>query len=297
MPIHTYDTQADWLADARRSAPDYHLGATAVRALMGLGYADDGPWSVWADAMSVESATSNGDDRAMSAGRYWEAPAAEWYRLTRHADVDARICRAWSEDTPWLRVSPDALVGSDGLLEIKCPMRSSEWREECEIRSAGSPEAASVPTKHLVQCYAQLAATGRAWCDLVAFLGPHRLQVYRVHRDETYQSAIVAHVAAWREVHLIHGRPPDYDGSSACSAYYASEHLRRQVDEATVATAEQEYAINAWLEARSTKDAAEQQYGASKAALLAALDAKRTTVPGLGRVTIDTRGTPRWTDE
>ena len=295
MPIHTYDTEADWLADARRTAPDYHLGATAVRSLMGVGYADSGPWSVWIDAMGL--AEERDDNRAMSAGRYWEAPAVEWYRLTMHADVDARTCRAWSDDAPWLRVSPDALVGSDGLLEVKCPMRSSEWGAECEIRSATSPEAASVPTKHLVQCYAQIAATGRAWCDLVAFLGPHRLQVYRVHRDEDYQRAIVAHVTAWREVHLIHGRPPDYDGSSACSRYYAAEHLRRQTDESEVATAEQERAIDGWLDARSARDSAEKQYGAAKSALLAVLDAKRTTVPGLGRVTIDTRGTPRWAEE
>lgn len=56
--------------------------------------------------------------------------------------------------------TPDGLVGHDGLVEFKCPRTTTfiSWVTE-----------GVVPEQHRLQMLAQLACTGRKWCDFVAF--------------------------------------------------------------------------------------------------------------------------------
>jgi len=74
--------------------------------------------------------------------------------------------------------SPDGLVGSDGLLEIKAP-NSATHIETLLGRS--------VPGKYLTQIHWQLACTGRQWCDYVSFDPrlPESMSLFvaRVERD------------------------------------------------------------------------------------------------------------------
>lgn len=60
----------------------------------------------------------------------------------------------------WFGATPDGLVGSDGLIEIKCPTTPKflAWRI-----------AGEVPEEHRPQMLAQLACTGRRWVDFAAF--------------------------------------------------------------------------------------------------------------------------------
>ena len=60
----------------------------------------------------------------------------------------------------WFGASPDGLVGEDGLVEIKCPNTSTHL----QYRKSGQP-----PAKYRYQMMAQLACTGRKWCDFVSF--------------------------------------------------------------------------------------------------------------------------------
>jgi predicted phage-related endonuclease len=56
--------------------------------------------------------------------------------------------------------SPDGLIGEDGLVEIKCPSMAVHvgyWLDEV------------VPSEYQDQMMAQLACTGRKWCDFVSF--------------------------------------------------------------------------------------------------------------------------------
>lgn len=75
--------------------------------------------------------------------------------------------------------SPDALVGMDGLVEIKCPNTATH----IETLLGGS-----VPGKYQFQMQWQMACTGRWWCDFVSY-DPRmpedmRLFVRRLERDE-----------------------------------------------------------------------------------------------------------------
>jgi len=56
--------------------------------------------------------------------------------------------------------SPDGYVGSDGLVEIKCPNTATH----IETLLSGA-----VPGKYFTQIQWQLACTGRQWCDFVSF--------------------------------------------------------------------------------------------------------------------------------
>lgn len=56
--------------------------------------------------------------------------------------------------------SPDGLVGDDGLLEIKCPNTATH----VDFLQAGK-----IDQKYIWQMQAQMACTGRNWCDFVSF--------------------------------------------------------------------------------------------------------------------------------
>lgn len=74
--------------------------------------------------------------------------------------------------------SPDGLVGSVGLVEIKCPNTATHLE---------TLDGAGIPDKYRVQMLWQMACTGRDWCDFVSFdprLPPGlQLHIERVERD------------------------------------------------------------------------------------------------------------------
>ena len=73
----------------------------------------------------------------------------------------------------WFGASPDGLVGSDGLVEIKCP-RSTTHLEYIQAKKP--------PQKYVPQMLAQLSCTGRKWVDFVSFDNrfPEHLQLFVV---------------------------------------------------------------------------------------------------------------------
>jgi putative phage-type endonuclease len=56
--------------------------------------------------------------------------------------------------------SPDGLVGTDGLVEIKCPNTATHIDT-----LLGTP----IPQKYMLQMQWQMACTRRAWCDWVSY--------------------------------------------------------------------------------------------------------------------------------
>ena len=75
--------------------------------------------------------------------------------------------------------SPDGLIGDIGLVKIKCPNTATH---------VDYLLSQTVPGKYETQMQAQMACTGRAWCDFVSFDPrlPDDLQLFvkRVHRDK-----------------------------------------------------------------------------------------------------------------
>lgn len=67
--------------------------------------------------------------------------------------------------------SPDGLVGTDGLVEIKCPNTATH----IDTLLAGT-----VPEKYYLQMQWQMICTGRKWCDFVSYDPrlPARMQLF-----------------------------------------------------------------------------------------------------------------------
>lgn len=80
----------------------------------------------------------------------------------------------------FLGVSPDRLVGAEGLIEVKCPNTTTHL---------GYLFEGKIPTDYYKQIQCQLWVTGRQWCDFVSY-DPrlpkrNQLLIVRTERDES----------------------------------------------------------------------------------------------------------------
>ena len=73
------------------------------------------------------------------------------------------------ESTPWLAGSPDGLVGTEGIVEAKCPYWSKTPHQ-------------SIPLYYYLQINLCLECTNREWCDFISWT-PGAYKVIRVTRD------------------------------------------------------------------------------------------------------------------
>jgi hypothetical protein len=93
---------------------------------------------------------------------------------------------------PNAHCSPDALVGDDGGLELKCPTSATHLKTLL---------ADAIPDEHLPQIFWSMAVTGRAWWDFMSHdpRFPPSLQTFirRVHRDEAAIAAMEAETIAF----------------------------------------------------------------------------------------------------
>lgn len=130
----------------------------------------------------------------------YSSPAMQWGTAT---EPDARTEYEFQKDVEVVQVglvrhpriigthaSPDGLVGTDGLVEFKCPNTATH----VETLLYGS-----VPGKYISQCMWQMACLpDRKWCDFVSFDPrlPQRLRMFckRIHRDDIAIAALEAQV-------------------------------------------------------------------------------------------------------
>ena len=88
------------------------------------------------------------------------------------------------EEEGWtLGYSPDGLVGTDGLIEIKCP------RAKTHLNTILTDE---VPGYYMPQLQAGLLVSGRDWIDFVSFVAGMPLFRKRVEPDPDWFAAITA---------------------------------------------------------------------------------------------------------
>ena len=105
-----------------------------------------------------------------TADNSWVSPSMEWgveqepfarmeYEVSRETFVEKT--GFWKHPTiQWLGASPDGLVGSDGLVEIKCPNSTTH------LEYIFNDE---VPNTYYNQIQCQLWVTDRLWCDFISY--------------------------------------------------------------------------------------------------------------------------------
>jgi hypothetical protein len=90
--------------------------------------------------------------------------------------------------------SPDGFVGSDGLVEFKCPQTATH---------IDTVLTETVPAKYVTQMQWQMACTGRQWCDFVSYDPrlPEKMQLFvkRITRDDAFIEHLEKEVAMFLE--------------------------------------------------------------------------------------------------
>lgn len=131
--------------------------------------------------------------REMQWGIDQEQYAIAAYEIARDTMVD-RIGFITHPTLMRFGASPDGLVGSDGLVQIKCPNTSThlDWML-----------AKTIPLEHGAQMIAELACTGRQWNDFVSYdpRMPAHLQLFvvRLERDETLIALLESEVERFND--------------------------------------------------------------------------------------------------
>ena len=109
----------------------------------------------------------------MQRGIDLEPDARNWYAfMTDQAVHEEAFIRHPAHS--FVGISPDGLVGADGLIEIKCPGH----RAHMEVL-----ESRKVPSQYRWQVTGQLWVTGRSWLDFVSFHPDHEGFILRVEPD------------------------------------------------------------------------------------------------------------------
>jgi putative phage-type endonuclease len=116
-------------------------------------------WQLVAERLTGQIQESFSPNAAMIRGTEQEPIARAAYEAHSGAFVD-QIGFVKHPTLEWFGASPDGLVGDDGLVEIKNPNSATHLA----YRKAGQP-----PAKYRYQMMAQIACTGRKWCDFVSF--------------------------------------------------------------------------------------------------------------------------------
>lgn len=123
--------------------------------------------------------TYQNDD--MQRGKDNESAARDWYAFVH--DVSPRRVAFIKNGN--CGCSPDALIGDDGLLEIK------DAKPSIQIERL---VAGTLPSEHRAQCQGQLMVSGRAWVDFVSHSRGLAPLLIRVERDEQYIAELRAGV-------------------------------------------------------------------------------------------------------
>ena len=112
-------------------------------------------------------------NEAMARGTELEPEARAYYELIGGTVEEVGFCL--HEDG--FGCSPDGLVGSQGLLEIKCPLAHThvEYLRENAL-----------PGLYVPQVQGQLLVTGREWCDFLSYHPDMKPLLIRVERDEKF---------------------------------------------------------------------------------------------------------------
>lgn len=90
-----------------------------------------------------------------------------------------------------LGCSPDGIVGSDGLIEIKSRRQKYQVQTIVEHWREGTP-----PSDYILQVQTAMLVTDRAWCDLISYSGGLPMIPMRIERDPKIGAAIIDACAA-----------------------------------------------------------------------------------------------------
>lgn len=124
---------------------------------------------------------------AMERGRMMEPRARAAYEIiTGNETTDCGF--VYRDETKQIGGSPDALVGDDGILEIKCPGAKNHIIYLLSNK---------IPNAYIPQTQAYLYITGRKWIDFLSWHPEHNPFLIRAEPEEKYFQALDEHLPAF----------------------------------------------------------------------------------------------------
>jgi putative phage-type endonuclease len=134
--------------------------------------------------LAIQRVTGFIEESYTNAAMQWGKDNEGTARALYEAKADVFVDQVPFIDHPTVEgfgCSPDGLVGTEGLVEIKCPNSTTHW----EYFKKNVP-----PQKYVIQMQAQMACTNTQWCDFVSYdpRMPERSQllIVRVARDDSF---------------------------------------------------------------------------------------------------------------
>lgn len=134
-------------------------------------------------------------NQAMIHGTEMEPIARQWYQEETGNQVE-EVGIAIPKWDLRLGASSDGLVGDDGMIEIKCPLRMYDAiRTYFYLKDRGREGPNPVSPPHYAQIQMNLAVLDRDWCDYVVYTDNDKF-IYRVNRDRTYWDKLYQKIKA-----------------------------------------------------------------------------------------------------
>mgnify|MGYP001616056014 FL=1 len=141
----------------------------------------------------VERLTGRPTEGYVSAAMQWgidtEPDAITEYEFRKGVEV-VRVGLIRHPRIPLTHASPDAFVGAEGLIQVKCPQTATHLDYLI---------SETLPGNYRTQVMWELACTGRRWCDFWSFDPrlPEKLKVFctRIERDDVYIAQLEEAVA------------------------------------------------------------------------------------------------------
>jgi len=159
--------------------------------------------------LALQRVTGTVEESFTNSAMQWGTDNEPYARMAYEATQNIFVEQIPFVDHPsiaWFGASPDGLVSTDGLCEIKCPNSSTHW---AMIKSQ------EIPTKYMYQMQTQMACAQREWCDFISF-DPRmpeksKLFIKRLYRSNDTISDIEVAVKQFleeveKEVELMKGR-------------------------------------------------------------------------------------------
>lgn len=137
----------------------------------------------YAAELAIEILTGQRNDFYKSSAMEWGTDTEPVARLqyTLETGNDVEETGFWEHEILPCGASPDGLVNTDGLIEIKCPNTATHMETLMSKK---------VPRQYIAQVQGQLWMTDRKWCDFVSFDPriPENAQmiIIRVARDDVF---------------------------------------------------------------------------------------------------------------
>ena len=134
-------------------------------------------------------------NRATEWGNENEAGALARYEAERFVDITNQ--QKIAQMGEWVSCTPDGYVGSDGLVEAKCPFNPDKHWEYLV-------DSEALISDYYDQVQFQLMCTGRAYCDLISFdpryTAPYDLVIVRIEPDKEWIERCLSRISQVDEV-------------------------------------------------------------------------------------------------